>query len=104
MKFDHVALKSSNIEKSIEYYKENFNAKVLYEDESWGLIECCGVKIAFVLPSQHPPHLGFVIDQKQLEEKFSENVFKRHRDGTSSCYIKDVDGNFLEFVIYENSK
>lgn len=100
MTFDHVALISKNIIKSIEWYKEKWAAEVLYQDETWALIKVGAFKIAFVSPHQHPAHICFEVNKDFISEKLSEETFKSHRDGSSSCYIRDPDGNFLEFLFW----
>ena len=104
MKFDHIALKSKDITTSIRWYKENCKAKILYQDESWALIDVNGGKIAFVLPTQHPPHVGIQIDKDIRARQFSDKTFKYHRDGSESCYVQDPDGNFVEFIIYNEAE
>ena len=100
MIFDHVALVSKNISNSINWYVEKWDADILYQDETWGLISIGGTKIAFVSPHQHPAHICFEIDDKFISANLQKETFKSHRDGSSSCYIRDPDGNFLEFLYW----
>ena len=102
MKFDHVAIVSNNIKKSVQWYVEKWKAEIIYEDETWGLIALGGSKIAFVSPHQHPAHMCFEIDEDFISTKLTNETFKPHRDGSSSCYIRDPDGNFLEFLYWPN--
>jgi catechol 2,3-dioxygenase-like lactoylglutathione lyase family enzyme len=104
MNFDHVALVSKNIKKAIDWYVEKWNAVILYQDETWGLISVGESKIAFVTPTQHPAHICFEIDEKFISEKLHCETFKGHRDGSSSCYVRDPDGNFLEFLYWPNKE
>ena len=104
MKFDHAAIVSKNIKKSVSWYVEKWNAKILYQDETWGLISIGESKIAFVSPHQHPAHICFEIDEEFIVNKLSKETFKSHRDGSSSCYIRDPDGNFLEFLYWPQKK
>ena len=96
MKFDHVALISKNIEKTVKWYVENLNAEILYQDETWGLVEIAGTRIAFTIPSQHPPHIAFAVDS--LEK--IPGAAKIHRDGSISSYVSDPDGNFIEYIYW----
>lgn len=98
MKFDHVALVSKSIKDSIRWYQENLHAEVLYEDDTWGFMNVGGAKIALVTKHQHPPHVCFKIDDDFIEKNLQGKVFKKHRDGTESCYVKDIDGNFIEYL------
>ena len=104
MKFDHVAIISKNIKTSISWYVEKWNAKIIYQDETWGLIEIGKSKIAFVTPNQHPAHICFEIDEDFIVDKLHGQTFKGHRDGSSSCYVRDPDGNFLEFLYWPQNK
>ncbi len=98
MKFDHVALISKNIEKTVNWYVENLNAEILYQDETWGLVSVANVKIAFVVKYQHPSHICFEIDDDYSEKYLSDKIFKKHRDDSASCYVRDIDGNHIEFL------
>lgn len=104
MNFDHVALVSKNIEFSIDWYVNQWNAKVLYQDETWGLVSVGNVKIAFVTPSQHPAHICFEVDEHFILKNLKDKTFKAHRDGSSSCYVRDPDGNFVEFLVWPNKE
>ena len=104
MNFDHVALISKNISEAIKWYVEKWEAKVLYQDETWGLISVGESKIAFVTPHQHPAHICFEIDEEFIANKLPGETFKGHRDGSSSCYVRDPDGNFLEFLYWPKKK
>ena len=86
---------------NVKWYCDQHNAKVLYQDAPWSLLLVGGVKVAFVLPEQHPPHIAFRIDENQRASlDASGHEFKKHRDGSESCYIKDLCGNHLEFLFW----
>jgi hypothetical protein len=77
---------------------------VLYQDESWSLIKGSGVKIALVVPDQHPPHIGFEISKSNYKTlKKQGRKFKLHRDSSESAYIADPSGNSVELVYWEGS-
>ena len=48
--------------------------------------------LAFVLQAQHPPHIAVVGDP------CAYGTPEQHRDGTSSVYLKDPDGNNVEIL------
>ena len=96
MHLDHVAINVKNIKRSIDWYKSNFECNILYEDETWGFIEVCGVRIALTINAQHPPHIAFAV--KKLEDLPGKPI--SHRDGSVSCYVKDPDGNYLEYIYW----
>ena len=101
MLFDHVAIVVSDIKNSVEWYSERFpGVSVEYQDDTWAIINCCGLKLAFVLKSQHPKHIAFCPDKDELmHDDFCNKKISIHRDGTRSFYINDPDGNTIE-VLY----
>jgi len=100
MKLHHIALVSSDINRSIEWYQKHIeDINILYKDDSWALINCANTKIAFVRKDQHPTHICFTIDETTKNKKVPNKKFKQHRDGTSYCYISDPDGNFIEYLL-----
>ena len=95
---DHIAIQVSDISKSVEWYKNNLKATVAYCDESWAMLEISGIKLALTLPEQHPPHWAIKITDPTC---FPNNKkIGRHRDGSQFVYIKDPDGNYIEYVYY----
>ena len=80
-----------------DIHPKYFDCKVTYEDESWALLGFANVKLALVLPEQHPPHVGFV---RRDAERFGP--LSPHRDGTRSIYIEDSEGNAVEILADEN--
>lgn len=101
MQFDHVAVNVKDIRSSTEWYVKNLNAVALYVDDTWAFLQVNGTKIALTLESQHPAHICFSIDKDEKTKHFSDKVFKDHRDGSSSCYVRDLDGNFIEYLIWK---
>lgn len=90
---DHVAISVHDIGESVRWYSENFQCRVTYQDATWALLEFANVRLALVIPSQHPPHIAFV---RADAEQFGP--LKAHRDGTRSTYIADVSGNPVEIL------
>ena len=97
MKLDHIALNVENIERSVSWYLENLDSEVLYQDDTWAMVKVGDSKIALTVKNQHPPHLGFEVDDIR---KLPCESPKYHRDGSAYHYITDVDGNTIEFVYY----
>lgn len=90
---DHVALTVNDIKQTLAWYKEHFNCNVLYQDDTWAFIEFSNIKVALVIPAEHPSHIAFI---SQNASKFGP--LTTHRDGTRSTYIKDPDGNSVEIL------
>jgi catechol 2,3-dioxygenase-like lactoylglutathione lyase family enzyme len=89
---DHVAVSVRDVAESVSWYTTHFKCKVVYQDSTWALLEFGNVRLAFVIPEQHPPHIAILGDPKAHGEP------KTHRDGTSSVYIKDPDGTNVEIL------
>lgn len=90
---DHVAIAVQDIQGAVDWYRRNFQCELLYQDETWVLLRFANIKLALVLPSQHPPHIGFFrLDAADF------GALTAHRDGTKSVYINDPAGNLVEIL------
>ena len=89
-KIHHIAIEVKNIQESIDWYKNNTNCKVSYQDDTWAMLNYENIRLALVLPKMHPPHIAF---EKTNAEEYG--ALKGHRDGTSSVYIKDPSNEEL---------
>ena len=90
---DHVAIPVHDIAAAVEWYTRMFRCEVTYRDDTWALLKFGNVKLALVIPSQHPAHIGFVSAEAE-----TFGTLKLHRDGTRSCYVKDPAGNSVEIL------
>ena len=95
MKIDHIALQVNNINESVNYYKE-YGASVIHQDDTWAFLQFDNIKLALVLPNEHPAHIAFV------DESVTNGT--KHRDGSESIYEHDTFGNIIEKIKYEKSK
>lgn len=93
MKIHHTAICVDDIGTAIDWYCQTLNFVVEYQDDSWALLSFDNSRVALVLPEQHPPHLAF---ESANASEFGE--LTKHRDGTSSIYIKDPFGNTIELL------
>ena len=100
MRIDHVAIVVKDIAVSSDWYKKNFDAKVIYQDESWAMMEVGSSKVALTLPDIHPPHIAIVIDDITCFP--DQSKVKKHRDKSSYTYVQDPDGNVIEYICYES--
>jgi catechol 2,3-dioxygenase-like lactoylglutathione lyase family enzyme len=98
VKFDHVAINVADVARSVAWYKETLGAEVLYQDASWAFLRAGGAKLALTLPEQHPAHVAYDVGSNPPEAFFKGA--KVHRDGSVSKYVRDPDGNALEWIHY----
>ena len=99
MKLDHIAINSENIKESISWYKKNIGCKVIYEDESWGMIRSHNTVIAFVSSEQHKPHIAFKVDRIE-DMPCDKGLVREHRDGSLYYYDTDPSGNIIEWIYW----
>lgn len=90
---DHVAVAVTDVAEAVKWYQEQFKCEVEYQDKTWAFLSFHNIKLALVVPNQHPSHIAFVSEHAQTYGKL-----KKHRDGTSSVYIKDPAGNSVEIM------
>jgi catechol 2,3-dioxygenase-like lactoylglutathione lyase family enzyme len=90
---DHIALPVADIAEAVDWYTRTFQCEVKYQDASWALLGFANVKLALVVPEQHPAHVGLFVENA---EKFGKLTM--HRDGTQSVYIRDPAGNPIELL------
>jgi catechol 2,3-dioxygenase-like lactoylglutathione lyase family enzyme len=89
---DHLAVPVSNVRDTVDWYTSHFDCTVKYQDETWALLEFANIRVALVLPEQHPPHVAVLGDPAAYGQP------KTHRDGTRSVYVKDPSGNNVEIL------
>jgi catechol 2,3-dioxygenase-like lactoylglutathione lyase family enzyme len=92
-RIDHFAIAVDEIDGAVAWYTRQFRSRVVYQDDTWALLEFANVKLAFVVPTQHPPHIGFLSPEAAKHGKL-----EHHRDGTRSVYISDPWGNRIELL------
>jgi catechol 2,3-dioxygenase-like lactoylglutathione lyase family enzyme len=90
---DHIAVESTNIKKSVDWYCKKFDCEVKHQDETWALLGFDNISLALVTPGEHPPHIA--IHDEGI--KGSKNI-KVHRDGIGFIYQTDPDTNFIELI------
>lgn len=98
MQLDHIAINVENIEKASEWYQKSLDARILYKDETWAMLDVGGTKIALTISKQHPPHFAFTLHS--LDDFPPGEEIRYHRDGSAYLYIEDPDGNTIEYVYW----
>jgi catechol 2,3-dioxygenase-like lactoylglutathione lyase family enzyme len=104
--FDHVALRVPDVAAALEWWRRTVpGSEVLYADETWGLLEAGGAKIAFVVAEQHPDHLAFKVSTAELERLAGEHgaAIASHRDGSRSFYLDAPGEHHVEVIAYPDA-
>ncbi len=99
-KIDHIALVVDEPKLAAKWYQLNFDADILYLDQTWAFIELENIKVAFVTKGKHPQHFAIEVDEFDDEDL---PKLKSHRDGTVSVYKRDPWGNIYELIKYPES-
>jgi len=103
VQFDHVAQQVPDVAAALEWWSQLVpGARVLYADETWGLLEAGGAKLAFVMADQHPDHLAFKVSGEELEQLAAVHdvAICGHRDGSRSFYLQGPGGHGIEVIAY----
>jgi catechol 2,3-dioxygenase-like lactoylglutathione lyase family enzyme len=95
---DHTAVNVRDIASSAAWYEKTIGAKIEYIDETWGMLDIDGAKIALTVKPQHPPHIAFRVST--LNDLGPD--YREHRDGTCYIYKVDPDGNTIELIYRRN--
>ncbi|MDX6680020.1 MAG: hypothetical protein QOG94_59 [Solirubrobacteraceae bacterium] len=103
MQFDHVAQRVPDVAAALAWWQQMVpGARVVYADDTWGLLEAGGARIAFVTAEQHPDHLAFKVSDFELERLAAEHgaSLDAHRDGTRSFYVEAPGEHRVELIAY----
>jgi catechol 2,3-dioxygenase-like lactoylglutathione lyase family enzyme len=92
-RIDHVAISVRDVAAAVAWSTKSFRCRVAYQDASWAFLDFENVRVALVVPDQHPPHLAL-----QRPEAGSFGRLTTHRDGTRSTYVSDPSGNSIEIM------
>ncbi len=104
----HVAVCVKDVDRAVEFYLA-LGMTVAWKDEDWAFVKAGDDGLALLGPkySAAGPHFGFVLDDEVALERYyaqlqaedaTTTTIHAHRDGTSSFYAKDPDGNTFEFL------
>ena len=103
MRFDHVAQQVPDVGEAIAWWRETVpGVEVLHQNDTWGLIEAAGVRLALVMADQHPAHLAWRVDEAELERLAAAggHAIRPHRDGSRSFYLRGPGGQAIEMIAY----
>jgi hypothetical protein len=107
VRFDHVAQQVPDIAEAVAWQLQAVpGSRVLHQDPTWALVESAGVKLAFVLPEQHPPHIAYRVDDDELERLAAQHgaAIAVHRDATRSFYLKGPGSLQTEVISYPEDR
>ena len=99
---DHIAILVDNLKKSQEWYEEYCSAVLIFDDAKYKRMKMGNTTIALIDKKHYQyAHIGILVEKYgDLPSDIGELV--HHRDGTTGCYVKDPDGNIVEFIHYND--
>ncbi len=106
----HVAVRVEDIDRAKSFYL-GLGMKLIWDDPEWCYLEAepSSDGLALLGPNYKAagPHFAFHFSNKSEVEKIHSELIEagvnvgslhEHRDGTSSFYLKDPEGNWLEML------
>ena len=118
----HLALRVSDMGPARAFYQKLLGMTVVWEPDPENVYLTSGCdnlalhlmseedRAAFTPVGQSLDHFGFIVESAEAVEEFEGRMrevgvrivkpFKRHRDGSSSFYMADPDGNVIQ-ILYE---
>ncbi len=106
----HIAIRVQNVERAKSFYL-SLGMKLVWDDSDWCYLEAGSSKdgLALLGPGYKAagPHFAFHFKNKNEVQKAHSQLLSAgvdvgslhdHRDGTSSFYLKDPEGNWLEML------
>lgn len=106
LQFDHAAQVVPDIAEAVTWYLETIpGARVLYQDDTWAILDAAGVRLAFVKPEQHPGHLAWRVSGTDLERLAAAHgkAIEVHRDQSRSFYLEAPGGQWIEIVSMDSA-
>ena len=108
----HVAIRVEDVDRAKEFYI-SLGMKLVWDDVDWCYLEAGETKdgLALLGPGYKAagPHFAFHFTKRDEIERIHDSLKNQgmkvgalhdHRDGTSSFYLKDTEGNWLEMLYH----
>ena len=96
---DHIAIRVKDIDKCKEWWEKKCNAKCVFSTDSYHRMQLSNTTIALIDQTVYEhDHVGILVNYKENLPK--EGIIIKHRDETIGSYIRDPEGNVVEFIYY----
>ncbi len=108
----HIAIRVDDVDRAKTFYMD-LGMKLVWDDIDWCYLETLESRdgLALLGPGYKAagPHFAFHFTDKDEVEKIHDSMKRQgmkvgalhdHRDGTSSFYLKDTEGNWLEMLYH----
>ena len=111
----HVAIRVDDVDRAKSFYMK-LGMKLVWDDTDWCYLEAGETRdgLALLGPSYKAagPHFAFHFTDRDKIERMHSSLKNKgmkvgalhdHRDGTSSFYMKDTEGNWLEMLYHPST-
>tara|TARA_B100001113_G_C20561608_1_gene384969 strand:+ start:167 stop:496 length:330 start_codon:yes stop_codon:yes gene_type:complete len=99
MLIDHIAILVEDLDISQEWYEKHCEAKLIFKDHKYRRMKMNNTTIALISKKHYQyAHIGLLVESEKVFPPDGEVI--KHRDGTTGCYLKDPDGNVVEYIYY----
>jgi catechol 2,3-dioxygenase-like lactoylglutathione lyase family enzyme len=96
---DHIAIRVKDIDKCRKWWEEYCNARCVFSTDSYHRMQLSNTTIALIDETAYEhDHVGILVNYKENLPK--DGVIIRHRDETIGSYVRDPEGNVVEFIYY----
>ena len=96
---DHIAIRVKNIDKCREWWEDNCGARCVFSTDSYHRLQLFNTTIALIDETTYEHnHVGILVNYKENLPK--DGVIVKHRDETVGSYVRDPEGNVVEFIYY----
>ena len=99
---DHIAVLVEDLDISQKWYEKACNAKLVFEDHKYKRLAMDNITVALIDKKYYEhAHFGILVEN-YADLPSDKGKIVHHRDGTTGCYVKDPDGNVVEFIYYSS--
>jgi len=96
---DHIAIRVKNIDKCREWWEETCGAECVFSTDSYHRMQLFNTTIALIDEATYEhDHVGILVNYKENLPK--NGMIVTHRDETIGSYVRDPEGNVVEFIYY----
>ena len=96
---DHIAIRVKDIDKCKEWWENYCNAKCVFSTDTYHRMQLSNTTIALIDETTYEhDHVGILVNYQENLPK--EGTIIKHRDETIGSYVRDPEGNIVEFIYY----
>lgn len=96
---DHIAIRVKDIHRCRVWWENYCGAECVYSTDSYHRMQLSNTVVALIDETTYEhDHVGILVNYKENLPK--EGTIIKHRDETIGSYVRDPEGNIVEFIYY----